>query len=68
MFDEKYFFIQAKTAVKKMSKLYTFFLESTYPEKQRKVYPEYMNINRQPAATRLMINIKHQPDRILVDV
>ena len=27
-----------------------------------------MNINHQPAATQLMIDIKHQPDRVLVDV
>ena len=26
-----------------------------------------MNINRQPAATLLMIYIKHQPDTVLVD-
>ena len=44
------------------------FLESTYPEMQRKKYLVYMNINRQPAATRLMIEIKHQTDRVLVDV
>ena len=31
-------------------------------------YLEYMNINREPVATRLMIDIKHQPDRVLVDV
>ena len=27
-----------------------------------------MNINHEPVATRLMIDIKHQPDRVLVDV
>ena len=27
-----------------------------------------MNINGQPAATRLMIDIKHQPDKVLVHV
>ena len=31
-------------------------------------YLEYMNSNREPVATRLMIDIKHQPDRVLVDV
>ena len=46
------------------------FLESTYPEMQRKhnLYLEYMNINHEPVATRLMIDIKHQPDTVLVDV
>ena len=46
------------------------FLESTYPEMQRKptVYLENMNINHEPVATRLMIDIKHQPDRFLVDI
>ena len=48
------------------------FLESTYPEMQRKhilrVYLEYMNINHEPVATRLMIDIKYQPDGVLVDI
>ena len=36
---------------------------------QRKHIPrEYEYINRQPAATWLMIDIKHQTDRFLVDV
>ena len=42
------------------------FLESTYPEMQRNL--KCMNISRQPAATQLMINIKHQPDRVLADI
>ena len=32
------------------------------------IYLEYMNINHEPVATRLMIDIKHQPDTVLVDV
>ena len=32
------------------------------------MYIEYMNISRQPAATGLMIDIKHQPDRVLIDI
>ena len=32
------------------------------------LYLEYMNINHEPVATRLMIDIKHQPDRVLVDI
>ena len=29
---------------------------------------EYMTINHEPVATRLMIDIKHQPDAVLVDI
>ena len=29
---------------------------------------EYMNIKHEPVATRLMVDIKHQPDRVLVDI
>ena len=32
------------------------------------IYLEYMNINHEPVAIRLMIDIKHQPDRVLVDI
>ena len=32
------------------------------------IHLEYMNISPEPVATRLMIDIKHQPDRVLVDV
>ena len=32
------------------------------------LYLEYMNINHEAVATRLMIDIKHQPDTVLVDV
>ena len=44
------------------------FLESTYLEMQRNIYLEYLNINHEPVATRLMIDIKHQPDTVLADV
>ena len=43
-------------------------LETTYPEMQKNIYLEYININRQPAATRLMIDIKRQPELYLVYV
>ena len=50
-------------------------LESTYPEMQRKHIPtsttflvEYLNINHQPVATQFIIDIRHQPDKVLVDV
>ena len=32
------------------------------------IYLEYMNINHETVAARLMIDIKHQPDRVLVDI
>ena len=37
------------------------FLESTYPEMQGKHIPE-------PVATRLIIDIKHQPDAVLFGI
>ena len=30
--------------------------------------PRVMNINNEPVATRLMLDIKHQLDRVLVDI
>ena len=35
------------------------FLESTYPEMQRKHIPRIYDINHEQVATRLMIDIKH---------
>ena len=35
---------------------------------EENIYLEYMNINHEPVDTRLMINIKHQPDKVLVDI
>ena len=35
---------------------------------QRKPIHRVMNINHEPVATRLMIDIKHQPDRVLFDI
>ena len=32
------------------------------------IYLEYMNINYEPVASRLMIDIKYQPDAVLVDI
>ena len=32
------------------------------------LYLDYMNINHEPVATCLMIDIKHQPDRVPVDI
>ena len=52
----------------KVSKLHTFFLECTCPEMQRKHIHTYKNINYQPAATCLTVNINCQPDTVLVDI
>ena len=41
------------------------FLESTYPEMQRKHIPR-VYVNHEQVASRLMIDIKHQPDRVLL--
>ena len=32
------------------------------------IYLDYTNINHEPVATRLVIDIKHQPLRVLLDV
>ena len=63
-------FIQAKMTKSSQKKCQNCipFLESTYPEMQENIYIENMNINHEPVATRLMIDIKHQPDRVLVDI
>ena len=45
-----------------------YFFKSTDPEMQENIYLEHMNISCQPAATWLMFDIKHQPDRVLVDI
>ena len=68
MFDEKCSFIQTKMTkcCQKVSKLYTSF--ENYMKCKENVYLEDMNINCQPAATRLITDIKHQPELYLVDV
>ena len=63
MFEEIYFIIQAK-----MTKSRQKSVKIVYLKCKENIYLEYMNINRQPAATWLMIGIKHQPDRAQVDV
>ena len=52
-----------KSSRKKCQNCIRFF-ESTYPEMQTNLYIEYVNINHEPVATRMMIDIKHQPDRV----
>ena len=56
-----------KSSQKKCQNLYLFWNLHTLKCKEN-IYLEYMNINYEPVATRLMIDIKHQPDRVLVDV
>ena len=78
MFDEECFFIQAKmtkSSQKSVNIVYIFWNLHTLKCKEN-IYLEYMNINHEPVATQLnepvatplMIDIKHQPDRVLVDI
>ena len=70
MFDKKCFFIQAKmtkSSQKSVKIVYLFWNLHTLKCKEN-IYLEYMNINHEPVATRLMIDIKHQPDRVQVDI
>ena len=53
---------------KKMVKIVYFFWNLHTLKCKENIYLEYMNINHEPVATRLMIDIKHQPDRVLVDI
>ena len=56
-----------KSSQKSVKIVYLFWDLHTLKCKEN-TYLEYMNINREPVATRLMIDIKHQPDRVLVDI
>ena len=47
--------------------VYLFWTLHTLKCKEN-IYQEYMNINHEPVASRLMIDIKHQPDAVLVDI
>ena len=70
MFDEVWFFIQAKmtkSSQKSVKIVYVFWNLHTLKCKEN-TYLEYMNINHEPVATCLMIDIKYQPDRVLVDI
>ena len=55
-------------SIKKICQNCMPFLESSYPECKENIYLEYLNINHEPVATCLRTDIKHQPDRVLVDV
>ena len=54
-----------KSSQKSVKIVYVFLNLHTLKCKEN-LYIEYMNINH--VATRLMIDIKHQPDRVLVDI
>ena len=56
-----------KSSQKSVKIVYLFWNLHTLKCKENR-YQEYMNINHKPVATRLMIDIKHQPDRVLVDI
>ena len=56
-----------KSSQKSVKIVYLFWNLHTLKCKENQ-YLEYMNINHELVATRLMIDIKHQPDTVLVDV
>ena len=56
-----------KSSQKSVKIVYVFWNLYTLKCKEN-TYLEYMNINHEPVATRLMIDIKHQPDRVVVYV
>ena len=53
-----------KSSKKSVKIVYCFRNQHTLKCKEN-IYLEYMNINH---ATRLMIDIKHQPDRVTFDI
>ena len=56
-----------KSSKKSVKIVYVFLNLHTLKCKEN-IYLEYMNINHEPVATRLMIDIKYQPDTVLVDI
>ena len=56
-----------KSCQKSVKIVYLFWNLHTLKCKEN-IYLECMNINHEPVAIRLMIDIKHQPDTVLVDV
>ena len=56
-----------KSSQKSVKIVYLFWDLHTLKCKEN-TYLEYMNINHEPVATRLMTDIKHQSDRVLVDI
>ena len=56
-----------KSSQKSVKIVYLFWNLHTLKCKEN-IYLEYKNIKHEPVATRMMIDIKHQPDRVLIDV
>ena len=56
-----------KSSQKSVKIVYVFLNLHTLKRKEN-LYQECMNINHEPVATRLMTDIKHQPDAVLVDI
>ena len=56
-----------KSSQKSVRIVYLFWNLHTLKCKEN-IYLEYMNVNHEPLATRLMTDIKNQPDRVLVDI
>ena len=56
-----------KSSQKSVKIVYVFLNLHTLKCKEN-LYLEYMNINHEPVATGLMIDIKHQPDAVVVDI
>ena len=56
-----------KSSQKSVKIVYLFWNLHTLKCKEN-TYLEYMNINHELLATQLMIDIKHQPDAVLVDI
>ena len=66
MFDEHFFFIQAKTIKCSENGVKIPFLESTYPEMQRKHIPR-VNKYQSSTSSHPVDDIKHQSDTVPVD-
>ena len=56
-----------KSSQKSAKIVYLFWNLHTLKCKEN-IYLAYMNINHEPVATGLMIDIKHEPDRVLVNI
>ena len=56
-----------KSSQKSAKNVYLFWNLHTLKCKEN-TYLEYMNSNHEAVATPLMIDIKYQPDRVLVDI
>ena len=57
-----------QSPVKKSVKIVYVFWNLQTLKRKENTYLEYMNINHEPVATWLMIDIKYHPDRVQVDI